>query len=282
MLALTRALVDATRHVQRLALAVEAVGRLDSRRLEEMVEERTLALSNVNRHLVDSQWRRRQLLDRTVRVAEDERARLAANLHDGPIQRLATLGLILDRCTLRMDRNDKAGAYELVKRARNDLSGEIHSLRQMMTELRPPILDEGGLEAAIRDQVSAWSTATGIAASFESSAYPSLSPDAETVIYRVIQESLANVAKHARADYTSVTLAPSGNGVKAVVRDNGRGFAAQSQPDLLRNGHFGLVVMRERVELAAGRFEVQSAPRNGTEVIIWLPTTSAREPVGAA
>jgi signal transduction histidine kinase len=282
MLALTRALVDASRHVQRLALAVEAVGRLDSRRLEELVEERTLALSNVNRHLVDSQWRRRQLLDRTVRVAEDERARLAANLHDGPIQRLATLGLILDRCTLRMDRNDKAGAYELVKRARNDLSGEIHSLRQMMTELRPPILDEGGLEAAIRDQVSAWSTATGIAASFESSPYPGLSPDAETVIYRVVQESLANVAKHARADYTSVSLAPSGNGVKAVVRDNGRGFAAQSQPDLLRNGHFGLVVMRERVELAAGRFEVQSAPRNGTEVIIWLPTTSAREPVGAA
>ena len=117
MLALTKALVEASNQLQRLAVAVDAVARLDSRRLEELVGERTVALSSVNRHLVDSQWRRRQLLDRTVRVAEGERARIAANLHDGPIQRLATLGLILDRCRLRLDRDDQDGARELVKRA---------------------------------------------------------------------------------------------------------------------------------------------------------------------
>lgn len=282
MLSLTKALVEASKQVQRLAMAVDAVARLDSRRLEELVEERTTALSNVNRHLVDSQWRRRQLLDRTVRVAEGERARLAANLHDGPIQRLATMGLILDRCGLRLDRGDADGARELVKRARNELSDEIQSLRRMMSELRPPILDEGGLEAAIRDHVSAWSLATGIEARFEASTHPALSANSETVIYRVVQEALANVGKHARATLTTVTMGPLGNGVQLIIRDNGRGFPALSQPDLLRGGHFGLVVMRERVELAAGKFEVQSAPHTGTEVTSWLPSHSTSEPVEAA
>ncbi|HTW07349.1 MAG TPA: sensor histidine kinase [Acidimicrobiales bacterium] len=282
VLALTQALVEASHQIQRLGQAVEAVARLDGQRLEELVEERTAALSSVNRHLVDSQWRRRQLLDRTVRVAEGERARIAANLHDGPVQRLASLGLILDRCRLRLDRDDQAGARELVKRARTSLSDEIHSLRRMMSELRPPILDEGGLEAALRDHLSAWSQATGVEGRFEAGPRPPLSPNSETVMYRVVQEALANVAKHARASLTTVTISGVGAGVQVVVRDNGKGFSTPSQPDLLRSGHFGLVVMRERVELAAGKFEVQSAPRTGTEVVIWVPGSSSREPLEAA
>jgi signal transduction histidine kinase len=282
MLELTKALVEASNQVLRVASGVEALARLDGRRLqelvEEIVEERTAALSHANRHLVDSQWRRRQLLDRTVRVAEGERARIAANLHDGPIQRLAALGLILDRCRLRLDRDDRTGARELVKRARTELSAEIHSLRQMMSELRPPILDEGGLEAALRDQLSAWTSSTGVESRFEAGAHAGLEANSETVIYRVVQEALANVAKHACATHVLVTLTQSGTGVQAVVRDNGRGFKALSQPDLLRGGHFGLVVMRERVELAAGRFDVQSAPLAGTEVTVWLPTGSTTEP----
>jgi signal transduction histidine kinase len=98
----------------------------------------------------------------------------------------------------------------------------------------------------------------------------------------VVQEALANVAKHSRARLTTVSMSQSGNGVQVVVRDNGKGFDAPSQPDLLRGGHFGLVVMRERVELASGRFEMNSAPSTGTEVIVWLPTISAREPVEVA
>jgi signal transduction histidine kinase len=279
---MTEALVDASRQVAHLAAAVDAVARLDNYRLEELVEVRIGALAHANRNLVDSQWRRRQLLDRTVRVAEEERARIAANLHDGPIQRLAALGLVLDRCRLRLDRDDQNGARDLVKRARTELSEEIRSLRQMMSELRPPILDEGGLEAALQDHLSAWSATSGIESRFEAGPHGVLSLDSETVVYRVVQEALANVAKHSRADFTTVSMSQLGHGVQVVVRDNGRGFDAPSQPDLLRGGHFGLVVMRERVELASGRFEIHSAPRTGTEVIVWLPTVSASEPVGVA
>jgi signal transduction histidine kinase len=278
MLKLTKALVDASHQVLRMASVIEAASRLDRRRLEELVEERIAALSVANRNLVDSQWRRRQLLDRTVRVAEGERARIAANLHDGPIQRLAALGLILDRCEIRLDRDEAESARELVVRARGGLSDEIHNLREMMSELRPPILDEGGLDAALRDQVSGWSATTGIDGSFETAPHAPLSPDSETVVYRVVQEALANVAKHARASLTTVSLTQSGAGVRVVVWDNGKGFHPREQHDLLRRGHFGLVVMRERVELASGRFEVKSAPLTGTQVIAWVPIDSVNQP----
>ena len=269
---LALALSEASRQVARLATAVDNLSDSDRQRLEELVGERTAALSNANRRLVDSGWQRRQMLDRTVRAAEGERSKLAASLHDGPIQRLAALGLVLDRCRLRLQRDDYRGAGELVERARSGVSEEIKGLRQMMSELRPPVLDEGGLEAAIRDHLSAWSEATGIEGNVSSSSdCPPLSPNNETVAYRVIQEALANVAKHASAGHVRVTIAPANEGAELTVRDDGKGFRLVSQPDLLRAGHFGLVIMKERVELAAGRFDVKSAPLAGTEVRIWLP-----------
>ena len=279
MFSLTKALVDASNQVLRIAAAVDAVAQLDSRRLEGLVEERIASLSNVNRNLVDSQWRRRQLLDRTVRVAEGERARIAANLHDGPIQRLAALGLVLDRCSLRFDRGDGDGAMELVKRARTELSEEIRNLREMMSELRPPILDEGGLDAALRDQLSGWSATTGVETRFEVAPHDPLPSDSETVVYRVVQEALTNVAKHARASLVTVSIGQSGKGLGVVVWDNGKGFNPRSQHEMLRNGHFGLVVMRERVELASGRFEIKSAPLTGTQIIVWVPITAIGEPL---
>ena len=282
MFALTKALVAASHQVLRIAASIEAVAQLDARRLEELVEERIASLSNVNRNLVDSQWRRRQLLDRTVRVAEGERARIAANLHDGPIQRLAAIGLVLDRCSLRLDREDAEGSMELVKRARQELSEEIHNLREMMSELRPPILDEGGLDAALRDQLSGWSATTGVESRLEVAQHDPLPSDSETVVYRVVQEALTNVAKHARASLVTVSISQSGKGLRVVVWDNGKGFNPRSQHEMLRNGHFGLVVMRERVELASGRFEVKSAPLTGTQVIVWIPLTSNGEPLEAA
>jgi signal transduction histidine kinase len=279
---LARALAEASRQVGRLATGLEGMSRAEDRRLEELVGQRTAALSSVNRHLVDTGWRRRQLLDRTVQAAEGERARLAANLHDGPVQRLAALGLVLDRCRLRLDRQDTAGAVELVERARAGLGEEVRSLRQIMSELRPPVLDEGGLEAAIRDHLTAWSATTGIDARLAVSELPKLPSDSETVAYRVVQEALANVAKHAKASHVVVSIGPAGAGVELTVRDDGRGFRKLPQPELLRAGHFGLVVMRERVELAAGRFEVTSAPLSGTKVTFWLPASAPAPDLSAS
>ena len=171
---------------------------------------------------------------------------------------------------------------ELVKRARQELGEEIHNLREMMSELRPPILDEGGLDAALRDQLSGWSATTGVESRLEVTQHDPLPSDSETVVYRVVQEALTNVAKHARASLATVSISQSGKGLRVVVWDNGKGFNPRSQHEMLRNGHFGLVVMRERVELASGRFEVKSAPLTGTQVIVWIPLTSNGEPLEAA
>jgi signal transduction histidine kinase len=116
----------------------------------------------------------------------------------------------------------------------------------------------------------------------EVAAHDALPSDSETVVYRVVQEALTNVAKHARASLVTVSIGQSGTGLRVVIWDNGKGFNPRSQHEMLRNGHFGLVVMRERVELASGRFEIRSAPLTGTQVIVWVPIASAAEPMEAA
>ncbi|MGC8628451.1 MAG: sensor histidine kinase [Acidimicrobiales bacterium] len=261
-----------------LAGAVDDVASLSHRKLEEMVEARTSAIAHANRAIIGASWQRRQLFDRTVRVAESERAQLAADLHDGPIQQLAALGLVLDRCKLRLDRGDQQEAVQLLERARSKLADEIRHLRRMMSDLRPPVLDEGGLESALADQLASWSQLTGIETLFDATRHSSLSTDNETVAYRVVQEALANVAKHAKAGLVTVSLSLADDGTVLVVRDDGKGFRPLSEPDLLRNGHFGLALMRERVELAGGRFEIRSAPLRGTKIRAWLPAPETTLP----
>lgn len=278
---LVTSLGEAARQARRLADGIEAAVHSERRRLNELVDERMSALASANRNLAGASWERRQLLDRTIRATEAERARLAANLHDGPVQRLATLGLVLDRCMLRLERGDTAEGAELAKRARSELTEEIARLRRMMTELRPPVLDEHGLDSALQDLVSGWSEATGVPAHIELSPHPEMGPEAETVAYRVVQEALTNVAKHAKAGLATVTIGSADEGVEVAVRDNGRGFNSLAQPDRAREGHFGVMVMRERVELASGRFELWSAPLMGTRVKIWLPRL-ARESLSEA
>lgn len=275
---LAEAIGQIARQAVSLAAAVDDVASLGHHRLEELVEARTSAIAHANRAIIGASWQRRQLFDRTVRVAESERAQLAADLHDGPIQQLAALGLVLDRCKLRLDRGDRREAVQLVERARTKLADEIKRLRRMMSDLRPPVLDEGGLESALADQLASWGQSTGIETLFEVTRHSALSPDNETVAYRVVQEALANVAKHAKAGSVTVSLGLADDGTVLVVRDDGKGFRPLSEPDLLRNGHFGLALMRERVELAGGRFEIQSAPLRGTEVRAWLPALESSSP----
>ncbi|GEM_PF-5251827 len=270
------ALGEPARQALALAGAVGSAAGAQGHQVEQLVQARTSAIAKANRSIIGASWRQRQLLERTVRVAESERAFLAANLHDGPIQRLATLGLVLDRCRLRLERGDPEAALELVNRARSDLGQEIGQLRRMMSELRPPVLDQGGLQAALADQLATWAQATGVSTFFEPVPCGTLSRDTETVAYRIVQEALANVAKHAKAGLVSVSLRPDGRGALLVVRDDGKGFRPVPQAELLREGHFGLAVMRERAELAGGHFEVKSAPLAGTEVRVWLPLAGNR------
>jgi signal transduction histidine kinase len=221
-----------------------------------------------------AQSERKLLLDRTVHAAEEERIRLAANLHDGPIQRLASVSLTLDRAMLRLDRGDPVMAGDLLERGQGELQAEVDALRRMMSELRPPILDEAGFEAGVRDLVDDFARRTHVSGRVTGTLLTPLAADTETALYRVLQEALWNVTKHANATAVEVELHDLGGVVELTVADDGRGFRQASSTSLLRGGHFGLVGMRERLESTGGLLVVESVPGAGTRLTARVPRTA--------
>lgn len=213
---------------------------------------------------------RRKLLDQTVRAGEEERRSLAAELHDGPVQRLVRLGYVLERISLQLEHADVDAARGLLDRAKDDLRAEIQRLRTMMTELRPPVLDQIGLTSALRDhadQVARTSSITCRVDGFDERLDPSL----ETVLYRVAQEALANVVRHAGAESVALSLQIRDGEAVLEVRDDGRGFDTSVTSSLANGEHVGLTIMRERVEMAGGRLSVDSAIGVGTTVRAVVP-----------
>jgi signal transduction histidine kinase len=230
-------------------------------------------MAGLVRGIERSESERRSLLDQTVQAAEQERMHIAAELHDGPIQRLAVLSYDLERARQRMLGNPAAVAR--VEHAQAALAGEIQGLRELMASLRPPALDEVGLEAALRDQVQAFARRSGVECSIRVALEGRLDGELETVVYRVTQEALLNVARHARAERLWLELEGAGEQVELEIRDDGVGFDQTASSELVRDGHFGLVAMRERVEMAGGRFQLATRPGAGVVVLASFNIPSA-------
>ena len=214
---------------------------------------------------------RKHLLDKTMEGAEQERTRIAAELHDGPIQRLTALGYQLEQAALTLKRGDEQRAKLLLGTAQRGLRGEVDELRGLMTTLRPPVLDERGLSLALADELDSFERRTGVVCTLQSHHDARLEPEVETVLYRVVQEALSNVAKHARADHVWVYLRTDDDRVDMQVRDDGVGFESGSVGGLVDNGHFGLAGMRHRVEMAAGNYHLLSTPGSGTSIFVQVP-----------
>jgi signal transduction histidine kinase len=215
---------------------------------------------------------RKRLLDRTVQAREEERIRLAADLHDGPIQRLTGVAYGADLSRRRMARGDLAGGHELLVSMEDDIRQEVAALRQVMMELRPPALDEWGLPAALTDYATAFQRQAGVACTVKADLPVRLTPAQETVLYRIAQEALANVAKHARARHAWVTLDAAGDQVQLQVRDDGTGFVTTRSVDPLGGqlglNHFGLASMRQQIEMAGGTWQLHSRPGHGTTITV--------------
>ena len=217
-----------------------------------------------------TQFERRRLLDRMLKAAEEERTRLAAELHDGAVQRLARLGFGLERVRSRQKQGDVAGAENMLREMQTAVFDEVKELRAMMSRLRPPVLDQRGLEDALRDRAEAIKADTGLECTIQATLDGRLAPNLETVLYRVSQEALQNVVKHARAKHAQVVLGRDNGAVVLEVQDDGVGF----QPGATKTAggdHFGMLAMRERVEMIGGSCEVTSSPGQGTRVRVILP-----------
>jgi signal transduction histidine kinase len=233
--------------------------------------ERGEALQSALGELERAEAERKHLLDQTVWRAEEERIRIAAELHDGPIQRLTAVGYQLEEAGLTLGNGDGQHTQELLTLAQGGLYAEIGELRGLMATLRPPVLDERGLGLALADQVDSFQRRTGIPCILESDRNTRLEPEVETVLYRVVQEALANVAKHAKAQRVWVFLRADDDRAEMHIRDDGVGFDPAAVSGLVGSGHFGLAGMRERVEMAGGTYGLVSAPGSGTLIRVRLP-----------
>jgi two-component system, NarL family, sensor kinase len=179
----------------------------------------------------------------------------------------------LERAKQRMLGNPAAVAR--VEHAQAALSAEVQGLRELMASLRPPTLDEAGLEAALRDHVGAFARRSGVNCSVRVDLAGRLDGELETVVYRVTQEALLNVARHAEAGRLWLELDSAADRVDLEIRDDGVGFDPQASSALVRDGHFGLVAMQERVEMAGGRFQVDTHPGAGVVLRAMFRTTTA-------
>lgn len=223
--------------------------------------------------LTASQEERGRLLERTVEVAEHERIRLSMDLHDGPIQKLTALAFNLDRLARRIDHDEIAEARVLMGDVRVSLSAEMESLRRLMVDLRPPVLNEGGLSAALNDAAERVlaETPTAWVVSCEIEKHQ-LAPELETVIYRVANEALVNAHKHAQAARVDIQVGASdAKTLRLVVADDGKGFDVDSVEQTPEGGRYGLLGMEERVAGLGGTCRVTSRPGFGTRVEAFLP-----------
>jgi signal transduction histidine kinase len=213
---------------------------------------------------------RARLVNKILSVAERQRSGIAAELHDGPIQGLTRLGPALERGQLRLRRGQLDEGTRLFGDAQEGLAEEVKVLRRIMATLRPPVLEERGLVSAISDYVAMLRQQAGISCTLAAKLPERLPEDQEIVLYRVAQEALTNVARHARASSARVELTGTVDAVVLEVHDDGVGFDPATE--LLGSlDHFGLAGMRERVELAGGTWTVWSRPGAGTVLTASLP-----------
>jgi signal transduction histidine kinase len=219
---------------------------------------------------VAMQTERKRAMQTVLRATEQERVRLAADLHDGPVQELTALRYGLTRARNRIQRGQAEQAESLLGELEDELAAGITGLRRLMAELRPAVLDEQGLEVALHNQVRAFEATSGVACAISTGLQGRLAPDLETVLYRVTQESLNNVGKHAGASRVTVSLGAENGSVRLRINDDGVGFDPVAAARLLSEGHFGLAGMRERVEMVGGNLSIDSAPGKGTSVAVEL------------
>lgn len=217
---------------------------------ERLVEE-LAAGEHRFRHLAKAVWR----------IEEDERRSIALELHDGIGQVLTAL---INH--LRHTPEDTAGAVTLAQSA-------LDEVRRMSRALRPSVLDDLGLVAALTWLARTSAEASGLDVRLDApESCPPLDPETETVVFRVVQEALNNAVKHAGATRVRVTVQCRRSELRVTVADDGHGFDADARVAAGDSG-FGLRGMRDRAELFGGRLDIRSAPGDGSAIVLTLPAT---------
>jgi two-component system sensor histidine kinase UhpB len=213
---------------------------------------------------------RRSLLNRLLSGHEEEQARISRELHDGPGQSLAAAMVGLRRI---QDATSLKKAKETAAQHRELLAQVIEELGRLARGLRPTVLDDLGLHAALERHAADIARYYGLDVRLEAKALGRLPRDFETTLYRTVQEALSNTARHARARHVWISVLREDGTVGLTVTDDGCGFEMGPAQDA--SGHLGLQGIRERATLLGGRAEILSRPGKGTTVTVTLPLPAA-------
>ena len=205
-----------------------------------------------------------RFIEQAILAQEDERARIARELHDGIGQSLTSL--LVGLRSLETALKGNAQAQHLASQLRDTTAAAIDEVRTLAHGLRPAALDDLGLGPAVERLVADMAGRHGFPIDLQVNGVERLAPTVEITVYRIVQEALNNVAKHAKAKQASVILEQRGGNVRIIVEDDGQGM-----PESSDTGGFGLQGIRERVGLVRGTLTLESAPEHGTTLFVSIP-----------
>jgi signal transduction histidine kinase len=237
--------------------------RAHNEELEAKVAERTDELRDVITNLQEIDEQRRRLLEHVVRAAEEERTRIAHDIHDDPVQKIVALKMQLELLGKKHPGLSGIGdAMEVVKVT-------IKSMRTLLFDLSPPTLEDEGLGSALAYLLE--NSGSSFAWTVDDDAMDEDPPiRSSLILYRIAQEAVANARKHSQAAHVRVTLARRDGGTSMQIVDDGVGFMPQDAV-VAAPGHLGLAAIRERAEMAGGSCKLWSLPGEGTTMEVWLP-----------
>lgn len=254
--------------IEGIAALALAGGEASRPFLEGVASTVAAALERAQLHtrLAEKEQQRADILKALLRTQEEERARISRDLHDQVGQALTGIALGLDALGSEVDASRSRGLKELVSLTLSDV-------RRIARELRPSVLDELGLEAALERVAQEIAERGKFAVEVLVRLPERLQPEQEIVLYRVTQEALTNILRHAQASNVSVVLMRhKSGGAQLLIEDDGVGFDPKAVPQR----RLGISGMRERIELFGGTFRLDSAPGNGTTVRVTMPSTTVR------
>jgi signal transduction histidine kinase len=220
--------------------------------------------------------RARELSRRTMGAEAEVRRRLAESIHDGPVQELVSLDMMLDAARRALERDDPTRATELIEEARHLAERNIGALRDEIVALGPYAFDELTVDVALEQCVPTWSRRYEIEIGLTLERLD-LMNEACGSLFGIAQEAVANAGRHANAKHVAITLRTVDGEVELRVSDDGEGFDGEQPLGPNEPGHIGLATMRERAELIGGRLEIRSGPR-GSTVIARVPLANAVAP----
>jgi len=249
----------------------------DNAMLERRVEERTHELEGLYRQLAERDEARSRLLRQVITAQEDERKRLARELHDETCQTISALNMRLETAVARLpDGADHAPLLE----ARSLALRTLDELHRLIYDLRPSVLDDLGLWSAIRWYADRQLQKRGVTVRCEfSDVDRRLPPLMETALFRAVQESISNIAKHANAEQVLIQCGIEHDVLTIEIEDDGNGFELSQIRRPKDEGHgWGLLGITERVEALGGKVDIDTAPGQGARVVITVrvPPEDAR------